>query len=235
MSLPTALFAVAAALLLAGCPTPPEAPQGGKGPAANAGQPGPKATPPPAGGGAPPGGDAPAGAPGAGGPGGDAAPQGAAGAPPPPGDGPAPAAGGGGAGAPPPAADGSLGGFVPTTANLPSFSKDLKNGGKSVTLTFELTGADSGQIDISLAKSEQPSVLHIQPFEGTSTVVVIAPASLTDELQAAVLAYGKDGRITGGSEPVNFTIAGEDATFQVTVKDQPPPKDPAKDAPKDAR
>lgn len=214
MSLRSSILLLAAMAALTGCPSPPDAaPQG----TPNAGAPGAKATPEagreaPAKPGTPP----TAGGPDAGG------------APPSPGTPPA-AKGSPGAGqsGPPPAPEDALGAFLPSTHDLPSFSKDLEAGDATVTLTFEISGATRGQIDIAVAGAGEPQVKHIEMFSDTSTVTITAPAKLSEALEASAMAYDDTGKIIGVSGTIPIKLAGEDASYTLTIGEGTEPRNPS--------
>jgi len=192
-----ALLWTLTAASLAGCPSPPEATSKGGGQAM----------------GAPPGGGAPGGNAGGPPPGGPPAGGDAAGAAKPPGE-----AGGGGATPPTPGAgpDGD-------NLSVPAFKDHIT--GESITITVNVKGGKKGQIDFMLT-GENPTALHVEPFEGEGPFEIEAPAKLDDAIHVLALNYGNGESLGQGDEigalAKPLKLKGSDVTISLTMGEDPP-------------
>ena len=196
-------FLLLALVLQVGCPTPPEAP-GNAGPAPVPGGP-PGA---PAGGGSPPT------------PGGDGA------APPPD--------RGGDGGTPPAAGSGGNvgnGGLVSAQeafqGAIPKFESIIGDD-DTITITINITGSASGQLDFSVNEDLTPKLIHLETFEGLSgPMTITAPAKLDETV--FVTAHSITPPMY--SESQEITLKGRDMTLEIEMKEGAPPPPPGEPPP----
>ncbi len=115
--------------------------------------------------------------------------------------------------------------FTPAPGDLPSFTDLIV--GETITVTITVSGASKGQVDFAQMIDERPKVLHVQPFNGSSTVTVEAPANYVGEIAVSALSYG-DNPMVSLAETIE--LAGEPIQLSLTI-DQELPEPPPGEAP----
>jgi hypothetical protein len=95
----------------------------------------------------------------------------------------------------------------PLPGDLPSFD-DLIGSGQSITITVNVAGAESGQIDFQTIEEKDgnthPKILHVEKFSN-GTVTVKAPANYEGDVYISANGFSGENGHSGGND---VTVGG---------------------------
>lgn len=117
----------------------------------------------------------------------------------------------------------------PLPGDLPSFA-DLIGSGPSVTITVNIAGATSGQIDFQTIEEKDgnnyPKILHVEKFSNGKASVK-APANYDGDIYVSVNSFSGDDGLSGGNDvqvggaAEAVALGSNDLVVDVTIGDEP--------------